>query len=236
MALRIRCKSCDTANRFEEEDRGSRIRCRECDRLIRVPALVDDDNDDEEEPAPKKKKRKKAKQGPPTLLILGGVAAVVLLMCIGGGTVIGLWVMRTGREVARVVDNANRVAAMNPGVQRPVAKGKVILDQRGRLNANDPPDPTPDLREVNARMKVHLINLDPGKTYVITLKSDDFDPYLRLESPAGKTLEEDDDGGDDLDLDARIDFRPTQKGQYRVIATAWDGMLGSYQLKVQELD
>src|SRR5205823_11025486 len=40
-----------------------------------------------------------------------------------------------------------------------IARGKVIFDQNGNLAANDPPDPTPEMREVNARMKVHLVQL-----------------------------------------------------------------------------
>jgi hypothetical protein len=114
------------------------------------------------------------------------------------------------------------------------AKGKVILNQAGNLTQNDPPDPTPDLKEVNARMKIHQVMMQPGKTYVITMTSEDFDPYLRVESPTGVNLAEDDDSGGDLN--ALIVFRPTQAGMHRVIATSFDGDLGRYRLKVQEAD
>src|SRR5262245_12911397 len=70
----------------------------------------------------------------------------------------------------------------NPDFVNVDAKGKVVLDKNGTLAANDPVDPSPELQGRNARMKVHEVSMQPGKTYVITLDSNDFDAFLRVES------------------------------------------------------
>ena len=258
MPLRIRCPACETINTVDEEKRGKRVRCRECDEPIRVPPAKEDEGiqdgrkvktrpapeadggDDEdlsqEEERPRKKKKKKAGGNKTTLwILLGGGAALVFLLLCGGGTLIFLAV--NNPEPGRghgAKDGRQRHAHDNIQNRGVIARGKVILDKRDMLTEADPPDPTPDLAEVDARMKVHLVVLQPGKNYVFSLKSDDFDPYLRLESPTGVRLAEDDDGGNDLN--ARIVFRPTQPGRHRVIATAWDGDIGAYHLHIQEVE
>jgi hypothetical protein len=83
-------------------------------------------------------------------------------------------------------------------------------------------------------MKVHEVQMQPGKTYVVTMNSAEFDSYLRIESPNGEQLVEDDDSGGALN--AKIVFAPNQPGAHRVIATSFNGGLGRYQLKVQELN
>ena len=64
--------------------------------------------------------------------------------------------------------------------------------------------------------------MEAGKTYVITMRSDDFDSYLFLEDGAGKVLAQDDDsGGGNTGLDAQITFNCTKAGTYRIIATTF---------------
>ena len=234
MGLRIRCPSCDASNRVDEEKRGARIRCRECDERFRVP---EEDEEDEVEDRPvRKKTKKKKKAGIPTLVwVLGGVGAALLLLIMIGG-VGAVFIYKAGKNINQAVERAaNRNRRINDGGNMGViAKGKVILDKRGNLTRNDPADPTPDLAEVGARMQVHQVMFQANKAYVIELRSDDFDAYLRLENAGGKTLKEDDDSGGDLD--ARIVFRSTQAGMHRVIVTSWDGDVGAFHLRVQEAD
>jgi hypothetical protein len=193
------------------------------------------DYDDDEDDRPIRKSRKKSESGSSTLLILligGGVLA--LLLCLVGGGVIVVVAARMGAKVdeKRQAKNKDRKGKGGNPDFNVGANGQVILDQGGNLTPADPPDPTPDLREVDARMKVFQVMLQPTKTYVITLDSDDFDAYLRVESPTGQTLAEDDDSGGNLN--ARIVFRPHQAGLYRIIATSFDGGMGRFRLKVQE--
>lgn len=197
----------------------------------------DDDNGDDDRPS---KKPKSSGGGSSMLIILliGGAVLGLCLLCGVGGVVALI--------VATPTDPKVNVAKKDKGViakgdrKRPeakkfpnvVAKGKVIFTHNGNLTATDPPDPTPELKEVDARMKVHQVPLQTGKTYVITLKSDDFDTYLRVESPKNVRLVEDDDSGGDLN--SRIVLQAAETGSFRIIATSYDGEFGRYTLKVQE--
>jgi hypothetical protein len=129
-------------------------------------------------------------------------------------------------------DRVARNRERNNANRNIVALGKIIVDQQGVLHVNDLRDPTPELADVGARMKVHHVQLEAGKTYVISLNSDAFDAYLRVESAAGQPLAEDDDGGDMLN--ARLVFVPNETANFCIIATAWDGGFGPYHLIVQE--
>lgn len=54
--------------------------------------------------------------------------------------------------------------------------------------------------------------------FIITLQSDDFDAYLTVQNPSGRTLAENDDSG--LGLDARLRFVVPADGTYTVIVGA----------------
>jgi hypothetical protein len=97
----------------------------------------------------------------------------------------------------------------------------------GQLTNNDPFDPVRN----GCRHKVHVVAMKAGQTYIIDLKSTDFDAYLRLEGPDGAKLAEDDDSGGDLN--ARLTFTAPKDGMYRVIATTFQqGQTGDYSLIV----
>jgi hypothetical protein len=70
-----------------------------------------------------------------------------------------------------------------------------------------------------------------GTLYTIDLVSDDFDAFLRLESPGGEILKLDDDGGGDLN--SRIAFAPTEAGAYRIFVTSLGNGTGNFTLRVQ---
>jgi hypothetical protein len=112
-----------------------------------------------------------------------------------------------------------------PALDRP--KGKPFLRHAGKITETDPIDP----RREGSRHKVHKVKMAAGGAYAIDLRSKDFDPYLRLEATDGKVLEEDDDGGGELN--ARIVFRPRAAGEYRVIVTSFNGGFGRYTLTVR---
>ncbi|HEX6038424.1 hypothetical protein [Longimicrobium sp.] len=77
---------------------------------------------------------------------------------------------------------------------------------------------------------------EPGATFVITLRSDDFDARLRVGvMPGGECsneCEEDDDGGGGTD--ARVVFRPRDAVEYQVYVRAFaPGETGRYALTFQ---
>jgi hypothetical protein len=121
-----------------------------------------------------------------------------------------------------------------PPEQKPlVANGPVLVNWKGTLVQKDPLDPAADgTKRQGSRMKVHTVKMEAGKTYVISLNSEQFDSYLRVEDSKKKNLAEDDDGGGFPN--ARIVFTCRTSGTYSVIVTAYDRKMGAYHLQVQE--
>jgi hypothetical protein len=105
-----------------------------------------------------------------------------------------------------------------------VTKSKLDNNDKGYKNRN------------NHLHKVFSLKMESGKTYVITMRSDDFDSYLFLEDGAAKVLEQDDDtGGGNTGLDAQITFNCTKDGTYRIITTTFGpNMMGNFTLEVQK--
>ncbi len=79
---------------------------------------------------------------------------------------------------------------------------------------------------------VDTVTMVAGVTYVIDLKSGDFDSYLRVEDLRGNVLAEDDDSGGGLD--ARIYFTPVRGGTFRIVTTTYiPGETGRYLLTIR---
>lgn len=102
------------------------------------------------------------------------------------------------------------------------------LKVEGQLTTEDPKDTVPP----GHHFKLHVFKMAAGKTYSIDMESKEFDTYLRLESPDGKRLAENDDRGDGT-LHSRIVHKAAKEGDYRIIATTFDGKTGRYTLSVQ---
>jgi thiol-disulfide isomerase/thioredoxin len=102
------------------------------------------------------------------------------------------------------------------------------LTIKGKLTADDPKD------EIIKRSthKVHPYKMKAGQAYVIDLVSKDFDSFLRLLDPSGKQVAEDDDGGGFPN--ARIVHKAASTGEYKIIATSYDGKTGDYTLTVRQ--
>lgn len=80
--------------------------------------------------------------------------------------------------------------------------------------------------------KVYRVHMQKGQAYTITLLSNAFDAYLRLESPTGQELAADDDSGGGRN--ARLIIGAPTDGIYRVIATSQNpGGTGPYSLQMQ---
>lgn len=114
--------------------------------------------------------------------------------------------------------------------ERLILNSERVAITNSRLTREDPKD---DVRTLPC--KVFTIELAEGKTYQIDMihKESKLDPYLRLENSEKKQLAEDDDSGGNLD--ARIIFKCPAKGDYRIIATSFDGSTGAFELCVRDM-
>jgi len=64
------------------------------------------------------------------------------------------------------------------------------------------------------------------KTYTIDLSSTEFNAFLILEDASGQQIAR--------DVSARLIFRPTHDGTFRVIMTSLDGRTGEFTLRILE--
>lgn len=131
----------------------------------------------------------------------------------------------------RVIVTSCGPGAVGPFKLNIVGSGseKIVLQANSQLTQQDPVD---KVRQ-GSHCKTYTLKLESGKNYVIDLESNQFDSYLRLEDAAGANLAQDDDGGSGLN--SRINFRPTQTGMYRVIATTLgQGSVGNFSLTVRQ--
>jgi hypothetical protein len=96
----------------------------------------------------------------------------------------------------------------------------------GQIVPADVPD-----KERRHPCKIHTLTFEKDKAYIIDLISRDFDCWLRVADADGKTLAQDDDGGDGLN--SRLRFVPANTGGFQVVATSFAGGAGTYVLKVR---
>jgi hypothetical protein len=115
-----------------------------------------------------------------------------------------------------------------------LAKQRVLNKVAGIGNFNGFLDPAGTRDPVRGTpCQVYNMRMTQGKTYVIDLKSRQFDSFLRLEDSGSRQLAQDDDSGGNLD--ARITFRCQRSGTYRVFATSMGGNArGAYTLSIRE--
>jgi hypothetical protein len=94
-------------------------------------------------------------------------------------------------------------------------------------------DPAPTDR---GRFKVYRFDAAAGRPYLITMRSSDFDAYLRVVRNVGgitDVLKEDDDRGGGTD--ARLRFTAKEAGSYLVVAQALEGEgRGAFTLQLEE--
>src|SRR5207245_1178819 len=99
----------------------------------------------------------------------------------------------------------------------------------GELTAKDPFDKV----RTKSHSKVHELELKAGEGYIIDLRSKEFDTYLRVEDPAGKTVDENDDVSA-TDRNSRVAIDAKLTGQYRALVTTFGpGKTGKYALEVR---
>ena len=109
------------------------------------------------------------------------------------------------------------------GEPRPLTPGRAST---GRI------EPADRVRWGHAYYEEWAISATSGQRIVVTMESDDFDPYLMVLSDDGLEIASDDDGGDGLN--ARLEFRAPATGTYTILATtATAGETGRYRIRLE---
>jgi hypothetical protein len=85
------------------------------------------------------------------------------------------------------------------------------------------------------KSRAHEWNMVAGRTYVIDLQSTARDPFLKLESPEGKLLAENNDIVPGVNVNSRLIFTVPADGVYRIVATSFEQAgVGPYTVRIRE--
>ena len=120
------------------------------------------------------------------------------------------------------------------------AGGKLVFEKKDSLVKEDGTRPSPSDASQISYFKTYTYRMKAGHTYTIDLNSGDkggkkLDTFLRFESPEGKLIAEDDDGGGFPN--ARIVHKIIKDGDYKIIATSFEAsQIGAFVLKIFEAD
>jgi hypothetical protein len=160
----------------------------------------------------------------------GGKDARIVFDCRRGGTYRIICTRRRGPAEGEFT-----LTVEGEGAGKDDVAGKALEIRDGRASVNGrltDADPR-DTQLQGSYCKVYGLKLAEGATYKIDMFSTDFDTYLRLEDPDGVQVARDDDGGGNLN--ARITYRCSKAGTYKVIATSFrPGATGAFTLGVEE--
>jgi S1-C subfamily serine protease len=114
----------------------------------------------------------------------------------------------------------------------PVKNTKPLLQKAENLTTADPADPTQlnpmQLKTKKTHMKLFPLNLTAGKTYLITVQSNAFHPYIRLETINGAPVAQANGAN------AHITQRIGVTGLYRVAVATHSAKVGPFQITVTE--
>jgi hypothetical protein len=112
------------------------------------------------------------------------------------------------------------------------ASNSMVLAVRDKIDQNDKNYAPAG----GKKHKAYEVILEEGRTYQIDMTSGNFDSYLYFESPEGKVLAQDDDGGGYPS--AKIVYKVTKTGKYKVIATYFGGgpVNGEYNVTLRQTD
>jgi len=102
------------------------------------------------------------------------------------------------------------------------------------LTADDPRD-----ARHQCPHRVYPVALDQGKTYVIEMRSTEFDTYLMLENDCGELLAQNDEDcivPTNQALNSRVTFQPSATGTYQLVASAFSASgTGNFTITVREV-
>src|SRR5688500_5666314 len=104
------------------------------------------------------------------------------------------------------------------------ARAEIVLNTGGNLTYTGPSDG-------GRHSAIHNLFMEAGKRYRIDMNSVHFDTYLKLKTPWGGIVAQDDDNGPERN--SKIVYTPTKSGMFRIIATTYmKDATGAYSLRV----
>jgi hypothetical protein len=141
------------------------------------------------------------------------------------GLKVGLIV--AGMVLVLLVAGSGLYWLLRPGSVNPLAGLGTVPGTLGGHEMRDP--------QTGGPSRIYNVRLVQGKTYVIDLRSQQFDAFLRLEDSASRELAQDNNSGGGVNgLDARIVFFCPRTDNYRIIATSFPGGSGPYTLSIRQ--
>jgi hypothetical protein len=166
----------------------------------------DDDRDDDQ---PRQPKKKGMSTGVILLIIFGSLGAVSCVVCIGVAA-LGYYGYVKAQEA---MDDLN--------AKLPAGKGKVLLNQSAKLLMTDAnKEFNNGFRRENKPHKAFNVQLEKGKTYVVTMASTEMDSFLFVYDPNGKMVGFDDDSGGGLTgRNSRMHLTADHNGNYQIACT-----------------
>jgi hypothetical protein len=122
------------------------------------------------------------------------------------------------------------------------AGGKLVFEKKDSLTKDNDSltMPSPKDKTEKSYFKAYTFRMKEGHTYTLDLISADkkgtkLDTFMRLETPDGKLIAEDDDGGGFPN--ARIVHKALKDADYRIVATSFEpGQIGAFTLKIFDAD
>ena len=109
-----------------------------------------------------------------------------------------------------------------------VRMASIIKEEQGQLTTTSPPDKQRPL----CRAQTHQLFLRGGTEYCVSVSSDQFDAFLRIEGPSGGVIGFNDDSTPEC-TDARLSWTAPRDGTYRiVVSNSTAGQTGAYILRV----
>jgi hypothetical protein len=239
MGIAVACPECANSVSVNAAMAGRRVRCHQCRRELKLPStLVESPLDD----GFADKLAAEGERGSIRAWILG-IAILSLIPVMAGVATLGalyyLWERQAeGARLAQEVKVKPAGMDLPPGAPKRamrVTDFQGVFQHRGQLAQGDAPfKNNGGAAQPNRVCKEYVIDLEAGTDYVIDLEAprQQFDAYLRLAQLDGVVIQEDDDGGGDLN--SRIHFNCTQTGSYVVSATSLGGGFGPYTLTVRD--
>jgi CHAT domain-containing protein/tetratricopeptide (TPR) repeat protein len=128
----------------------------------------------------------------------------------------------TPSELEQKPDESEWILAQQIGDER------VLLQVSGYLAEGD------EILQDGSLYDIYTFDGQTGQRIEIRLSSNEFDTYLILVGPNGEWIEQDDDGGGELNSAIYIEL--SQTGKYSIFANSYDGSgRGGYTLEVTEI-
>jgi hypothetical protein len=243
MAIPVVC-DCGKQTKVKDELAGKRIKCPACQAALTVPAAdqevsagppparrqpFDSAHDSQEERPRKQSRSGRQEKSNVMLFALFGGGALLLGCCCIGTVVGGFLLLRSNKDKDSTAKSSGaKDSSSNKEGGAPKDKGLTPpFTQTVKLTREEHRD-HPFQKGLMVAAKVVKVEFKAGKMYTIDLINPTFVdadptspvPFLILQDKDGRTLRQEDDGGDYPNT--RMVFKAPSDGEYRIICTTID--------------